>query len=102
MRWTDIDFAANTISCVGELVRHKGERLIWEYFEKSDLSARTIPLPDGLVTIFRARKDALERLIPGGEATEAQQPFVFTSARVTDLDPEYAIKAVRNVMDFQA
>ncbi len=39
---------------------------------------------------------------PRSEATEAQQPFVFTSARVTDLDPEYAIKAVRNVMDFQA
>lgn len=65
LRWSDVDLDANELSIVNNRVDAAGK--VHENDPKSEMSRRTLPLPDRLVTVLKAAKarQARERLALG-------------------------------------
>nr|WP_276547705.1 tyrosine-type recombinase/integrase [Brevibacterium luteolum] len=101
IRWQDLDLDAEvpTLSIVGKLGRVKEHGLQWEDFVKSDLSARTIPLPADTADMLRDRSRAVAERKLSGEATEAETKFVFPCSARSTPDPDNANKRVRKIFD---
>ena len=98
LRWRDIDLAEKTLSVVNNRVDAAGK--VHENDPKSQMSRRTLPLPDRLVTVLKAAKarQSRERLaLGGGEfsyvvCNEAGQPY---HPQVLSRDWRKACKAAK-------
>ncbi len=85
LRWSDVDLDAATLRVRHTLQRIEGK---WEFVEpKSKRSARTLSLPDTVVTALRAQRvRQLEERLLAGERWK-DWGLVFTSSVGTPLEP---------------
>lgn len=101
IRWQDLTLSDDTsvIRIVGKLVRKRGSGMMWEDFAKSDLSARSIPLPDETAEIFKRRWAALQDKGRPTTATKTESTYVFASTTGTLPDSDNMTKRLRRIFD---
>ncbi|MCL6424461.1 tyrosine-type recombinase/integrase [Brachybacterium sp. JHP9] len=103
VRWEDVDLDASTplIRIRGQVVRVRGEGLVWTDRVKSRLSRREVPLTEAAAAVLRRRRELHEKWRAAGPVDEDGARFVFAAARVPHGMPDVDVykKSVRRAFD---
>lgn len=77
LRWSEIDFAAKTVTMSAIAVRHKGVGVVLQHYGKTESAARTVQVPDELLEMLERRR----------AMTYSAAGMVFPAARGGVRDP---------------